>query len=223
MAERKSRKRVLLPYRVAGKLRAYEEAARAAGLEPVSQMVNGTLSLDGFDGLVLLGGSDVNPRRYGEKPHPKTNQPDDERDAAEIELIDQALARDLPVLAICRGLQILNVYHGGTLIQHLGSEVHEQRPEDVGRPAHQVVIEPDTLLARVAETNRWQVNSRHHQAAGKAGAGLRVSARAEDGTIEALERPDRTFVLAVQWHPEDQFVKDREQLKLFTRFAEALG
>jgi putative glutamine amidotransferase len=223
MAERNSRKRVLLPYRRADKLRSYEEAARAAELEPVAELANRPLSLDGFDGLMLLGGSDVNPSRYGEKPQAETNEPDDERDTAEMELIDRALARDLPVLAICRGLQILNVYHGGTLIQHLGSELHQPEFEDKGKAAHEVTIEPDTLLARIAGVNRWKVNSRHHQAAGKAGAGLRISARAEDAAIEALERPDKRFVLAVQWHPEDQFMKDREQLKLFTRFAEAIG
>ncbi|MGH9581990.1 MAG: gamma-glutamyl-gamma-aminobutyrate hydrolase family protein, partial [Bryobacteraceae bacterium] len=192
-------------------------------LEPVAQVADGPLSLDGFDGLMLLGGSDVNPSRYGEKAAPETAGIDDGRDAAEMDLIDQALARALPVLAICRGLQILNVYHGGTLIQHLGSELHKPDFEDRANAAHEVAIQPDTLLARIAGTSRWEVNSRHHQAAGNAGAKLRISARAEDGTIEALERPDKPFVLAVQWHPEDQFMKDREQFKLFTSFAEALG
>jgi putative glutamine amidotransferase len=222
MAERNSRKRVLLPYRRAEKLSPYQEAARVAALEPVAELANRPLSLDGFDGLMLLGGSDVNPSRYGEKPQPETNESDDERDTAELDLIDQALARDLPLLAICRGFQILNVYHGGTLIQHLGSELHQPGFEDKAKAAHEVIIEPCTLLARIAGTDRWNVNSRHHQAAGKPGAGLCISARAEDGTIEALERPDKRFVLAVQWHPEDQLMKDREQLKIFTQFAEAL-
>jgi len=215
-------KRILLPYRVESKLRAYQEAARAAGLEPVAKPADGRLSLNGFAGLMLLGGSDVNPSRYGETPHPETDPPDDARDACELELIDQALARDLPIFAICRGLQILNVYHGGTLIQHLGSALHDPDFDDKAQTAHEVTIEPGTLLAEAAGNSRWRVNSRHHQAVGKIGTGLRVVARAEDGIIEALERPDKRFILAVQWHPEDQFVKDSEQLKLFMRFAEAL-
>ena len=215
-------KRILLPYRVESKLRAYLEAARAAGLEPVAKPADSRLSLDGFDGLMLLGGSDVNPSRYGETPRPETDPPDDARDACELELIDQALARDLPIFAICRGIQILNVYHGGTLIQHLGSTLHDPDFDDKAQTAHAVTIEPGTLLAEAAGNRHWRVNSRHHQAVGKIGTGLHVAARAEDGVVEALERPDKRFVLAVQWHPEDQCIKDAEQLKLFMRFAEAL-
>jgi putative glutamine amidotransferase len=217
-----SPKRVLLPYRYESKLPSYVNAARAAGLEPVPQLADHPLSLEGFQGLILLGGSDVNPARYGETPQPETEDIDDERDAVELELIDEALARDLPLLAICRGLQILNVSQGGTLIQHLGSELHQPGYADKGQTAHEITIEPDTLLAQVAGADRWRVNSRHHQAAGKVGAGLRVSARAEDGTVEALERPDKHFVLAVQWHPEDQYTKDAAQLRIFTHFREAL-
>lgn len=222
MAERSASKRVLLPYRNPNKVRPYEEAARAAGLEPVAKLADSVLSLEGFGGLMLLGGSDVNPNRYGERPAPETTDIDDGRDAAEIGLIGQALARDLPLLAICRGLQVLNVYHGGSLIQHLGSELHRPGFEDKARTAHDIAIESGTLLARIAGRSRWSVNSRHHQAARAPGAGLRVSARAEDGVIEAVERPDKRFVLAVQWHPEDRFPKSAEQLKLFTAFAEAI-
>lgn len=222
MAERSAPKRVLLPYRNPNKVRPYEEAARAAGLEAVAKPAEISLSLDGFGGLMLLGGSDVNPDRYDEKAASETVDIDDARDAAEIDLIGQALARDLPLLAICRGLQILNVYHGGALVQHLDSVLHRPGLEDKAKTAHDVAIEPDTLLARIAGASRWSVNSRHHQAARAPGAGLRVSARAEDGVIEALERPGKRFVLAVQWHPEDQFPKSPEQLKLFTAFADAI-
>lgn len=216
--------RVLMPYRVGKKLKAYEEAIRAGGMEPVAASVEDPISMAGAAGLLLMGGSDVNPARYGEARQPETDAPDDTRDAAELRLIDEAIARDLPILAICRGLQLLNVYHGGTLIQHLVSpEPHDVETEDKGAPAHEVAIEPDSKLARIAGKRRWQVNSRHHQVAAKVGEHLRVSARAvNDGMIEALERTDKAFVLAVQWHPEDQFSKDAEQLKLFRAFAEAL-
>lgn len=217
-----ARKRVLLPYRDPNRVRPYEEAARAAGLEPVVRVADASLSLDGFAGLMLLGGSDVNPNRYGEQTAPETGQIDDVRDAAEMDLIGQALDRDLPLLAICRGLQILNVYHGGALIQHLGSQLHRPGFEDKAQPAHDIAVEPGSLLARISGANRWSVNSRHHQAARQPGAGLHVSARAGDGVIEALERPDKRFVLAVQWHPEDQLTKYPEQLKLFTTFAQAI-
>ena len=215
-------KRVLLPYRDARKLPAYEAAVRAAGLDPHSVPASGKVSLDGFAGLVLLGGSDVNPKLYGQSPQSETDAPDDERDTVELELIDQAVRRDLPILAICRGLQILNVYHGGTLIQHLASRRHDPETDDPSIAAHQISIGADSALARIAQTQSWHVNSRHHQAVDKIGAGLRLSAMdTEDGAIEALERPDRTFVIAVQWHPEDQVPKDPEQRKLFQSFAEA--
>jgi putative glutamine amidotransferase len=217
-------KRVLIPFRHLHKLKPYEEAARAAGLDPVSKLTNEPLHMDDVAGVLLMGGTDVDPRLYGQEAGPETDQPDRERDEIELDVIDQAIKRDLPILAICRGLQILNVYHGGTLIQHLASSEHHH-PENGDRaaPVHEVTIEPDSLLARIAGATRWNVNSRHHQAADSVGANLSVSARdAEDGTIEGLERLDKRFMLAVQWHPEDQILKHPEQLKLFRRFAEAV-
>lgn len=213
-----------MPFRNERKLKAYEEAIRAAGLEPVPAFAGGTVSLDGAGGVLLMGGTDVNPKRYGVAPHPATDQPDDERDEFEWRIVDEAIERDLPVLAICRGLQLLNVYHGGTLIQHLSpAEPHDRKVEDNAAAVHEIAIEPDTRLAQIAQTSRWAVNSRHHQAAHKIGAHLTVSARAvEDGTIEALERADKRFVLAVQWHPEDQVRRHEEQRKLFRAFAAAV-
>ncbi len=218
-------KRVLVPYRNPKKLKPYEDAIRAAGMEPISVLVSDPVSLSDTAGLVLLGGGDVNPQLYGQERQPPTELPDDERDAVELELIDKAIEKDVPILAICRGLQILNVYHSGSLIQHVAdAERHENRGGNPAAAAHEVAIEPDSLLAKIAGRGRWQVNSRHHQAADRIGAGLRLSARdPEDGTIEGLERPDRRFVLAVQWHPEDQVFEHPEQLKLFQRFADALG
>jgi putative glutamine amidotransferase len=217
-------KRVLIPFRHSKKVKAYEEAARAGGMEPVAVSVAGKISLDGMAGLLLMGGSDVNPSRYGAQPQPETDKPDDERDQVELDLIQKAIDQNLPVFGICRGLQILNVYHGGTLIQHLAALArHDPEKEDHSGPAHSVVFVDDSKLADIAGAHQWQVNSRHHQAVEHVGNGLVIAARdAEDGTVEGLERKDRRFVVAVQWHPEDQIVKHPEQLRLFERFAEAL-
>ena len=219
-----SKKRVLLPYRNPIKVRPYESAVRAAGMEPVSVLTSGSVSLGSAAGLLLLGGTDVNPKHYGAAAHPETDSPDDERDAVELELIHEALENDLPILGICRGLQILNVYHCGTLIQHLPDpKRHDPNMENPGSVAHEVTIEPDTLLAAIAGATVWRVNSRHHQAVDQPGERLSVTARAsEDGVVEALERHDKHFVLAVQWHPEDQVGEHPEQLKLFERFRDAL-
>jgi putative glutamine amidotransferase len=145
------RKRVLIPYRHAKKLNAYEVAARVAGMEPEPVLTNAPVSLDGFAGLLLMGGTDVNPNRYNELEHPESDRPDDERDEIELQLIDDAIEKDLPIFAICRGLQILNVYHGGTLVQHLSSaERHANKGGDAALPVHAVRIEPGSLLADIA-------------------------------------------------------------------------
>jgi putative glutamine amidotransferase len=218
------KKSVLIPYQNPAKLKAYEEAARAGGLEPVSAFVLKPPSLDGMAGLLLMGGTDVNPKLYGATPEPETDEPDDERDAVEWRLIDEALERDLPILAICRGLQMLNVHHGGSLRQHLGSPKHDTDFEDKSTISHTVTIEPDSQLAEITGSTSVRVNSRHHQAVDQIGEGLRVCGRdSEDGTIEALEQPNRRFVIAVQWHPEDQVFTEPVQRKLFERFAKACG
>jgi putative glutamine amidotransferase len=217
-------KRVLIPFRHPKKVKAYEEAARAGGMEPVAASVAEKISLEGVAGLLLMGGTDVNPSRYGAVAQTETDQPDDERDQVELDLIHDAMERDMPIFAICRGLQILNVYHGGTLVQHITATArHDPEKDDHSGPAHEVVFMADSRLAEIAGANEWQVNSRHHQAVNTIGDGLWLAARdAEDGIVEGLERKDRRFVVAVQWHPEDQIVKHPEQLKLFQRFAEAL-
>ena len=206
--------------------RPYQEALRAVGVELVT-VTSAPMPSDAV-GLLLMGGSDVNPARYGEARIGDTEEADDGRDALECALIEEALARDLPLLAICRGLQILNVQQGGTLIQHLASTArHRQRTEDRGQPVHQVEIVPGTTLAAIAMsaagTLQWGVNSRHHQAIDRLGEGLHISARdPEDGTIEAVERPDKRFVVGVQWHPENMSATDPSQARLFQAFADAL-
>ena len=218
-------KRVLVIYREADRVLPYRDALLAAGLDPVMREANRPLSLGDSAGLVLTGGSDVDPALYGEARQAETEPPDEERDALEASMLEKALAQDLPILAICRGLQILNVSQGGTLIQHV-APLHRHERSDVSHelPVHPVTIQPDTLLSTIAGTNTWEVNSRHHQAVRTVAGNLRVSAfDPEDCTIEALEHPDRRFVLAVQWHPEDQARIDPGQLKIFQSFGAALG
>jgi putative glutamine amidotransferase len=202
----------------------YVEALRAAGIEPVL-IAPGDPIPDQFPGLLLMGGSDVDPALYGESRNSSTETSDDARDALEFALIQKALDRDLPLLAICRGLQILNVKHGGSLIQHLdSSDRHRVRTPDRGLPAHPVVIDAGTQLAHiVGEPLTLEVNSRHHQAIARLGAGLRACAHdPNDGTIEAVERPDKRFVLGVQWHPENMSASDAREAKLFQAFSSAL-
>lgn len=218
-------KRVLVIYREADRVLPYRDALLAAGLDPVMREANRPLSLGDSAGLVLTGGSDVDPALYGEPRQAETEPPDEERDTLEASMLEKALAQDLPILAICRGLQILNVSQGGTLIQHV-APLHRHERSDVSHelPVHPVTIQPDTLLSTIAGTNTWEVNSRHHQAVRTVAGNLRVSAfDPEDCTIEALEHPDRRFVLAVQWHPEDQARIDPGQLKIFQSFGAALG
>jgi gamma-glutamyl-gamma-aminobutyrate hydrolase PuuD len=202
----------------------YEEALRAAGIEPVLVRPGDNIPLDAA-GLLLMGGADVNPTLYKETRLRETDMADDARDALEFRLIAEYLERDLPLLAICRGMQMLNVQHGGTLVQHLEtSHRHRVKAEDKSAPVHKVhVVEGTKLAAIVGEPAMVDVNSRHHQAVRNPGAQLIVSARdAEDGTIEAMERNDLRFVIAVQWHPENQAPRDPRQAAIFEAFAEAL-
>ncbi len=217
-------KRVLIPFRHSKKLKPYLDAVRAGGMEPMAADVAFPVALGEAAGLLLMGGTDVSPARYHAIPLPETEAPDDARDQAELDLIEDAMHKDLPILAICRGLQILNVHHGGTLIQHLPSTSrHDPEFENKGTAAHEISIDPASLLRQIAGGDRWQVNSRHHQAADKIGEGLHIVARdPEDGVVEALEQDGSRFVLAVQWHPEDQLVDWPEPLRLFTRFRDAL-
>jgi putative glutamine amidotransferase len=216
--------KVLLIYRDAERVPRYADAAVAAGLNPLIVEAGASVSIEGAHGLLVMGGIDVDPTQYGETKHPEADEPDSELDRVEREAMDAALHRDLPILAICRGMQLLNVHHGGTLFQHLTPvEAHRNiKDQDRSLPIHAVKIEGDSLLRRVIGSDETQVNSRHHQAVKRVGNGLRVCATAPDGVIEAIEREDRAFVLGVQWHPEDQIHRDRAQLKLFESLREAM-
>jgi len=202
----------------------YEAAMRGAGIEPVRNPE----SLEGLDGLLLTGGSDVNPKHYGQERLRQSDSPDDARDELEMALLKAALAADLPVFAICRGLQLLNVVCRGTLVQHLSStDVHRQKANgaEPGRhpAAHRIWVAPDTRLAGIIGAGGHDVNSRHHQAIESLGQGLVVSAIAKDGVIEGIEKPGAAFTVGVQWHPEDRIAVSAADRKLFDAFAAALA
>ena len=203
---------------------AYVRALSRAGLVPV--IVAPTLDpgcavqiLAAVSGLVLTGGEDVDPARYRAAPHPKLGEIDPQRDAVELALIAGARQRGLPILAICRGIQILNVALGGTLYQDLSSERPGPLDHADARARHGLAVEPGSLLERTLRARTASVNSRHHQAIRDLAPALRATARADDGLIEGVETVDRApWTLGVQWHPEDD-VEDA----LFRGLAEALA
>jgi gamma-glutamyl-gamma-aminobutyrate hydrolase PuuD len=174
--------------------------------------------LDRIDGLVLTGGADVDPRRYGAAPAERTSRPRVLRDEWEIALTRAALQRDMPLLAICRGLQILNVALGGSLHQHLpeltGHEGHQPSPGIFG--AVDVSIAPGTRTAELTGP-RVRVSCHHHQALARLAPGLKVTGQADDGTVEAVEVPGRAFAVGVQWHPEE----NSADVRLFAALVEA--
>jgi putative glutamine amidotransferase len=191
-------------------VRAVERAGGRAMLVPPSKEgIEETLAA--LDALILSGGSDLSPETYGQEAHPETYGVIRERDDAELALLSAALERDLPVLAICRGSQVLNVALGGDLLQHLpevvGDEKHKHRPGVYAD--HDVWVVPGSRIGRLLG-ERAPVKSHHHQGFGRLGSGLVETARAEDGTIEAVEDPSRRFTLGVLWHPEAG-----EDLRLF--------
>lgn len=162
--------------------------------------------LDLVDGLILAGGSDIDPGSYGARPHPTTTGTRPERDRFEIALGTRALERDIPVLGICRGMQMLNVIQGGTLQQHIpeaiGNDDHRHTPGAFSD--HDVLLEPGSLAERVVGAERTAVRSGHHQGVDELGEGLVASGRADgDDLVEAIELPDKSFAVGVLWHPEE--------------------
>ena len=205
---------------------AYLAALQAAGATPVLVPLD-TRDLDGLefaDGLLLPGGVDVNPAAYGARDHP-TSEWDDRIDELEFRLTRWALGRKLPILGICRGLQVLNVVLGGTLIQDLPS----QRPEGVQHPrqgprfslTHRLTTVPGSRLAAVLGEDDIRVNSLHHQGVDRLAPGLIPSARAEDGLVEGVEMQGDDWVVAVQFHPEELFSTQPYAAGLFESFIAA--
>lgn len=186
--------------------RAYAEAVAASGavpvlLPPVAPVAE---AVGRLDGLLLAGGGDINPDRYGAPPGPRTAGVQDPRDAAESALLASALARGVPVLGICRGMQLLNVARGGTLHQHLPDAVgHEGHRRRLGEfDPHPVTVAEGSRTARVLGRTRLEVPTYHHQAVDVLGENVVATAWADDGTVEAVEYADEDDVLGVQWHPE---------------------
>jgi putative glutamine amidotransferase len=185
---------------------AWAEGARTFVIPPDPALVDDPGSvLARLDGLLLLGGADVAADRYGQLPHPDSEAPQHVRDAVEIALVQAALTMDLPILGICRGLQVINVALGGTLRQHLPGELDtDMHRREIGRFAgneHNVRLAPGSLAAAATGAEEHQVVSHHHQAVGTLADGLVASGISEDGVLEALEGPDG-YLLGVQWHPE---------------------
>jgi gamma-glutamyl-gamma-aminobutyrate hydrolase PuuD len=174
-------------------------------------------TLEAVDALVFSGGSDLDPELYGQEAHPATVGVVAARDRAELALLEGALARDMPVLAICRGSQVMNVARGGDLVQHLpdvvGDEKHKHTPGVFAD--HDVAVEAGTRLGDLLGGGHAPVKSHHHQGLGRLGEGLRVAATAGDGTIEAVEDPSARFAVGVLWHPEAG-----EDTKLFEALVE---
>ncbi len=197
----------------------YAEAIRASGGDPVTIQPGDSLDPGSLHGLVLGGGVDVDPGLYGQAPESETEAPNRDRDAMEMKLLADARHRDLPVLGICRGMQLLNVAAGGSLTQHVPG--HAIRPEDKATFAHAAHVSPNSKLVSIYESDSLQINSRHHQTVAEIADTLWVSARAPDGTVEAVEDPERAFVIGVQWHPEDMAPVDSTQRRLFDEFVKA--
>jgi putative glutamine amidotransferase len=177
------------------------------------------------DGLMLSGGGDLDPASYGGNPHETNDMVDGERDRAELALTRKAVESGFPILAICRGAQVLNVALGGKLIEHVPDEVgeavaHRLSPKE-GTP-HRVTIEADSRLARILGCTECTPVSWHHQAIRVPGQGLRVVARAPDGIVEAVEMPQHPWLVAVQWHPELSAAEDPVQQRLFDQFVKGI-
>jgi putative glutamine amidotransferase len=200
---------------------SYADAVASAGGEPVL-LPTGSVTADvvaRLDGLVLAGGADVDPARYGEEPGEHTTVTRPDRDASEVAVLQAALDRDLPLLAICRGMQLLNVVLGGTLLQHL-PDVPGTEPHQLGLGLYaerKVRTAPGTALdALIGPTAT--VNCHHHQALDRIASALTPSAWADDGVVEGVDAEDRRFCLAVQWHPETS-----EDRRLFSGLVAAAG
>jgi putative glutamine amidotransferase len=215
------------------KLEDYRQSVLHVGGEP--RIVDSSMAVEhalaGVDGLMLTGGGDIAPSRYGETAHATVEEAEPGRDEFEIALIAAARSRHLPILAICRGVQVLNVACGGTLVQDIPSQITGGLTHSLAVPqhqpyalAHEVWVDKDSLLAKLMRERMvdeaLEVNSRHHQAVKDVAPGFVVSATAPDGVVEAIEDPAARFCLGVQWHPEN-FFRTGEFRALFEGFLEA--
>lgn len=216
-------------------IRKYAEGVLQAGGVPVivpHNLDEESLQVlfDRLDGVLLSGGGDIDPANYGEAPRAETSEVAADRDRVELTLARWIVEKEKPFLAICRGIQVLNVALGGTLIQDIPSEVpdalqhsFERGIVERGYHAHAVSIATDSRLAQVMQTELAQTNSWHHQALKQVAPKLQVTAYAPDGVIEAVEVPGQKFAIGVQWHPEWLFEDQPEQRRLFEALVQACG
>ncbi|HEY8424904.1 MAG TPA: gamma-glutamyl-gamma-aminobutyrate hydrolase family protein [Limnochordales bacterium] len=210
--------------------RAYVSAVEKAGGAPlvIPLVEDSRLAesyLDVLDGLLLAGGGDVDPAHFGEDPSPHLGSVDPERDAVELALARRALELDLPILGICRGMQVLNVAAGGSLYQDIGTQVPHaiQHRQSAPRwyPLHEVRLEPESLVGRIFQVESVRVNSFHHQAVRTVAPSFRVAAKSRDAVIEAVESRAHAFAVGVQWHPECMVERYPVQRLLFAAFVKA--
>ena len=195
-------------------LQAYINTVEKAGGEPVlldlvTDQESAKAELSKVDVLVMTGGEDIDPSYYGEKPKKNLEDVNEERDVSDMAMLQEAIDEDMPVLCTCRGMQLLNVVCGGSLVQDIptskkfkDSKLQHRDPEEIDFTYHEITIDPDSQLARIVGTTSLEVNSWHHQGVKKLGQGLKVTATTEDGMIEGLEREGSSYVIGVQCHPE---------------------
>ena len=210
----------------------YMESVRRAGGEPIEVAAGGEAPehiLARVDGIMLTGGGDVDPMLYGETPHATFQAAEGDRDQFEMALTRAAIAANIPFLAICRGMQLLNVAMGGTLIQDIPSQVpgalEHSLPEPRAHVAHEVWVAKGSRLSalladHMEDGETCHVNSRHHQSVATAAPGFEITATSPDGVIEAMEKPGAAFCIGVQWHPEN-FWRTGEFRSLFEGFVQA--
>ncbi len=220
-SEDSERQRYFLGFRYA---RAVETSGGIPLLLPASEK-SVTIFARLLDGLLLSGGVDVDPVFFDEEPVPGMGEMTPQRDAFEILLTREFLAMDKPILAVCRGIQVLNIAAGGDIYQDIYSQYNgalkHQQHALREFPSHGVVIGPDTKLRKIANADKIRVNSFHHQAVRKIAPGFITGARSNDGIVEAIESQNHKFVLGIQWHPECTWERDAYSRKLFAAFVEA--
>lgn len=212
--------------------KTYVRAVERAGgvpllLPPLDLPESRSAALAALDGLLLTGGGDLDPRYYGQEALPQCHAPEQERDEIELAFTQEALAGAMPILGVCRGMQLLNVARGGTLIQDLATQRpdaarHDQLDHPRTYRAHGVALNPRSRLSEILGASNTMVNSLHHQAVDQVGADIEIVAWSEDGVAEAMELRGRPFVLAVQYHPEELVADgDEASARLFRAFVDA--
>lgn len=203
----------------------YVEAIVKSGGIPLCIPIDFDEIIETIDGLMLTGGYDVDPKFFGQKPHPKLGVVTEKRDVVEMQLVQKCLEKNIPILGICRGLQLLNVYFGGTLYQDIDDQfktnICHKQTEERTKATHEVKIKKESHLFSIVGKESFLVNSLHHQGIQQVGKSLKAVAKATDGIIEGIELENYPFCIAVQWHPEELAkIEDAPSKKLFEAFIE---